>query len=384
MTVVAAASSLIDVTQSREGLGNTGMVLLVGPNRRENVFKYASRPATATYLPDLTNLASATVKYVFPPYNTSGQDRHSQYNLNLSKYGTSNFTENAYPAVLAGFSKQNPVVNNASSILSTYNENNVSVAVGYARPQSTLVNWLLIIEQSHDEAWAPITDLRKIVLSCVFATIGLILVVIVPMAHYSVRPIRRLRDATEKSIAPPGYTPNGSIRSERMDDMLGDEVGDEERAVSTRSKRGILVRLRKLRHTGRQKSKIEQSEDDRRRVFKIPAEVPDRKHLITDEISELTTTFNAMSRELLLQYTSLETKVAERTEQLESSKKAAEAANESKTLFIANISHELKTPLNGILGMCAVCLGEEDLPRIKVRVPSNFVKFSRGFRSSFS
>jgi osomolarity two-component system sensor histidine kinase SLN1 len=45
--------------------------------------------------------------------------------------------------------------------------------------------------------------------------------------------------------------------------------------------------------------------------------------------------------------------------------KAAEAANESKTLFIANISHELKTPLNGILGMCAVCMGEDDLPRIK-------------------
>lgn len=63
MTVVAAASSLIEVTQSREGLGNTGMVLLVGPNRRENVFKYVNRPATVTYLPDPSDLEDATVKY---------------------------------------------------------------------------------------------------------------------------------------------------------------------------------------------------------------------------------------------------------------------------------------------------------------------------------
>jgi osomolarity two-component system sensor histidine kinase SLN1 len=57
--------------------------------------------------------------------------------------------------------------------------------------------------------------------------------------------------------------------------------------------------------------------------------------------------------------------VADRTRELEAAKLAAETANESKTLFIANISHELKTPLNGILGMCAVCMGEDDLPRIK-------------------
>jgi signal transduction histidine kinase len=61
----------------------------------------------------------------------------------------------------------------------------------------------------------------------------------------------------------------------------------------------------------------------------------------------------------------LDEKVAERTKELEISKKAAEAANESKTLFIANISHELKTPLNGIMGMCAVCMEEDDIVRIK-------------------
>lgn len=367
MTVVASATSLIDATTSREGLANTGTVLIVGPNRRENLFRYNNRPAQADYLPPPSSLEPATVKYVFPPVPVAGQkDRHPAYNSNLSKFGTSNFTEQAYPAIVKGLGEQNAAINNASSILSTHNENNISVAVGYARPQSSLVDWLLIIEQSHDEAWAPINRLRNIILACVFGTIGLILIVVVPMAHYSVRPIRRLRDATEKSIAPPGYTPNGSIRSERLDgDASGDEAADEENGLSTRSaKTGLFVRLKNLRG-GRQKTKSERSEDDRRRVFKIPAQVPDRKHWISDEVSELTTTFNAMSKELLLQYTSLEEKIADRTQELELSKKAAEAANESKTLFIANISHELKTPLNGILGMCAVCMGEDDLPRIK-------------------
>ncbi|CAM6031674.1 unnamed protein product [Sphagnum compactum] len=123
--VVAAASSIIDVTQSRERLSSDGIILIIGPNRRENQFKYEQRPATSDYTPPAGTLDSASDRYVLPLVPFPGQsDRHSQYNN----------------------------VNNASSMISTNSENNISVAVRYARPQSNLVSWLVIVERIHAAA----------------------------------------------------------------------------------------------------------------------------------------------------------------------------------------------------------------------------------------
>ncbi len=52
----------------------------------------------------------------------------------------------------------------------------------------------------------------------------------------------------------------------------------------------------------------------------------------------------------------LEEMVRERTAELERAKIAAEAASEAKSRFLSNVSHELKTPMNGIVGMNSLLL----------------------------
>ncbi|KAJ1326557.1 osomolarity two-component system, sensor histidine kinase SLN1 [Microdochium nivale] len=361
MTVIADATSIINIARSQEGLGSTGSLLIVGPATGWNRFSKWNLPANSTHGAS-SNFSSVDVRFVLPVASQPGQpDRHTQHSHSSGSYDDP-WKVVQYDAVYKSFTERNTALNNASSMLYTSNEQGISVAVGYARPPTALVNWTVIIEQDSAEADIPIRTLRQILLGCVLGTAALVCLLIFPCAHISVKPIRELKSATEKSVAPPGY-------DEGYDDDLdyGDGARSSSAIVSNKSEKGFMVRIMKF--MGLASTNPQRSSSDRERpstrTFKIPSQVRVRKHIITDELTELTTTFNEMSRELETQYTSLEDKVAMRTQELEISKKAAEAANESKTLFIANISHELKTPLNGILGMCAICMEEDDMQRIK-------------------
>ncbi|KAI1056587.1 hypothetical protein LB507_002648 [Fusarium sp. FIESC RH6] len=359
MSVVTLAQSLTAVQESREGLGETGSVLLIGPTDRSNRFNKTQPASNATYTPDRDKFGDVMVKFVLPPKSPEGQkDLHDVHQF-VSEYGNRAFPVKNYPAALDSFTKHYDTVNNASALLNTHNEQDARVAVGFARTQTPLANWTVIVEKAKWEAYKPINTLRNILLGTVFGTVGLIALIIIPCAHVSVLPIRKLKAATEKSINPPGYE-DSFIDS---DSEFGEDIPSSG-GISRRSrKKGPIAKF--IRRLQGKSNGPSSNRDVARRMFKIPAKVDDRRHFVTDELTELTRTFNDMSDELVKQYLSLEVKVAERTRELEESKKAAEAANESKTLFIANISHELKTPLNGILGMCAVCMEENDIVRIK-------------------
>lgn len=350
MTIIASSTSLVNVESSREGLSETGIVLLIGPSNPSNRFPITLAPSNATYSPPRDAFVRSPVRLVLPPpYLEKRPARRDNFG--------SSFPLSQYPALIDLYYNKNPKPNNATAFLSTKNEQGTPVAVGVARPQSTLVDWAVVVEKTRDEAYLPIRTLRVILLGCVFGTAILIVFLIVPCAHISVRPIHRLKTATEKSTSPPGY--------DELDDAdVYDESPSSGGAVSQRSVKGFLGNMRHRMTTAKRKSMTVEAAESHH-VFKIPGKVPARKHYVKDELTELTQTFNDMSDELLKQYTVLDDKVAERTRELEMSKKAAEAANESKTLFIANLSHELKTPLNGIMGMAAICMEEDDIKRIK-------------------
>ncbi|KAF3928610.1 hypothetical protein AA313_de0204162 [Arthrobotrys entomopaga] len=275
----------------------------------------------------------------------------------------------------------------AQADLSVRDISNHRFSVGYVLLDVPYLDWGVIVAQSYEEVLAPVVQLRNILLATVFGTLGVVVVLVWPLSHFFVRPITRLAAATQNgkrtgSFSPPRGPSRSNLSVGSADIVGGEARGGSDGPVSPtivphtqsdakgRASKFVksalgFVTLKKVANNVHDRDNRSEDQDDSRNTFRIPSKVPERHHLIYDELTELTHKFNRMTEELEQQYETLEDRVRQRTVQLEEQRQIAETANEAKSRFIANITHELRTPLNGILGMCAVCLADDDIIRIK-------------------
>ncbi|KAI4853823.1 putative histidine kinase HHK5p [Aureobasidium sp. EXF-8845] len=360
LVITCDARLIGTVIASADGLGSTGLTLVVGPTNTTNHFPDALLYNSGRE----SDIDPRDVKahYIWTsPLQHS--DRHSGYT------GTVNpppFSITSYPAVVSALIRDQHSIGKSGSDISTHDEVGKGVSVGFAIPDTPLVDWVVLVEQDRSEVWQPIRHLRIVLLTCIFSVLGGVVLLAWPLAHFASAPIRRLRHATRKFVMPMGYSESHFSRDSEdvFADFGADGSNDDHPNVVLARTEGSFAGVSSW-NSKQKKSKQERKEEQRRRQFYIPSKVKEREYCVQDELADLTRTFNGMSEESMMQYGRLEERVQQRTAELELSKKAAEAANESKALFIANISHELKTPLNGILGMCAVCMQEEDPVKLK-------------------
>lgn len=81
---------------------------------------------------------------------------------------------------------------------------------------------------------------------------------------------------------------------------------------------------------------------------------------IYTEIQETAVSFAQMRRTLKKERDFLEEKVAERTEDYKKAKEEADRANQKKSEFLAHMTHELRTPLHGILGYSQLAIDKPE------------------------
>ncbi|WDE98709.1 ATP-binding protein [Lentisphaera profundi] len=93
---------------------------------------------------------------------------------------------------------------------------------------------------------------------------------------------------------------------------------------------------------------------------------------VPEEIDQLGSSFNKILGQIEQYQDKMEQLVNDRTEELAHAKDKAEAANKTKTLFLKNMSHEVRTPMNAILGFSQI-LKQKETEFNKIKLLDNVI-----------
>lgn len=96
--------------------------------------------------------------------------------------------------------------------------------------------------------------------------------------------------------------------------------------------------------------------------FEAEIRISKRNNIVIAAIRD-TSDLATMFEELESTTRMLEKRVRERTRELERARDDAEAARQAESRFLSNMSHELRNPLNGIVGMLQSVYSRSDIPR---------------------
>ncbi|SCV02592.1 LAMI_0H00914g1_1 [Lachancea mirantina] len=345
---------------------------------------------------DTTALDKSYVTIISTSYR---EGKLAGFHLVFPPYGTQTYvTSYVFPMTNGSFT-EDALLEGKGGTLDNTEFLGRRVAMGYSRCTFSFVAWVAIVSQPANVFLSPSTKLTKIIAGTVIGIAAVVCLATFPLAHWAVQPIVRLQKATEIITAGRGLrSDNNSASISRSDSShkRSSTVGSFGSAFRLRNDKLLansyvertagngspekgdasagetkLDRSNHLVGNSARNSFHSETASERSDRYMIPtslmidARVPVYRRFFSDELSELTDTFNTMADELDRYYTLLEDRVRARTKQLEAAKVEAEAANEAKTVFIANISHELRTPLNGILGMTAIAMAEDDPQKLK-------------------